>query len=523
MTTEQTITITPNRPSTDESPSSESKEKPSTGDELEGQEPELKPPANSALVIFCISCITFISCYLGGLVTVSVPTIARDLHLNPGVELWPVSMYALATGCTLLISGAISDAVGSRPIFLIGCFLQSIFSMACGVAATGLQLILFRIISGIATSLCLPSAMSLISENFPAGKLRNLAFAFMGGGQPIGFGVGVLFGGIFTDTVGWRWGFHSAAIANTLAFLLSWTQLPRRHKTVSWHMLGYGIDWIGAIAASTALGLLSYALSLITGDVRKIHDVITIVFFSLSGALLIFFVIWQGWQERRSKPTLIRNSLWKNTAFSCICVNVFMIWGAFNAFEQVINFFFQNVQHLTGLDTALRFIPTPITGLLSSLVTGLVLHRCRADAIINITTVISAVSPLIMALVNPDWPYWRCAFVAICLNSIAADSLFTVSNILIAGVFPADTQGLAAGVFNTVSQIGKSVGLALVALISNQVTHQQSSAEDRSSPEALMKGYRAAFWTLFGMNVASLAVSTIGLRKVGNIGRKKTQ
>lgn len=115
----------------------------------------------------------------------------------------------------------------------------------------------------------------------------------------------------------------------------------------------------------------------------------------------------------------------------------------------------------------------------------------------------------------------RCEFVAIALNSVAADSLFTVSNILIASVFPAETQGLAAGVFNTVSQIGKSFGLATVALISNTITKDQEQISDKGSPEALMIGYRAAFWALFGMNVGSFLVNVVGLRKIGNIGKKK--
>lgn len=42
------------------------------------------------IVIFCISCITFFSSYLGGLATVSVPQISADLHLSPGMELWYV-------------------------------------------------------------------------------------------------------------------------------------------------------------------------------------------------------------------------------------------------------------------------------------------------------------------------------------------------------------------------------------------------------------------------------------------------
>ncbi|KAJ5116044.1 hypothetical protein N7456_000392 [Penicillium angulare] len=486
-----------------------------------GEEPDRRPK-HAPLVIFCISCVTFISCYLGGLVTVSVPQISKDLKLDPGMELWPVSMYALATGCTLLIFGAVSDAIGSRIIFLLGCFFQSVFCMACGLAGNGLQLILFRVISGLATAMCLPSAVSIISENFSAGKMRNLAFSFMGGGQPIGFGLGILMGGVCADTIGWRWGFHSAAIANTLAFLMAWWQLPRpKEGKIKWDFLFFGIDWVGAIIISTALALLSLALAIITADMKNARKPSTIAYFTFSGFLLVCFVSWQDYQERRRKPTLIRNSLWKNITFTSICINVFVIWGAFNGFEQIINFFFQNVQELSVIETAIRFIPTPVTGLLSALVTGMVLHRIRADAIINITTIISIISPLIMAIINPSWTYWRCAFIAVCLNSIAADSLFTVSNILIADLFPPETQGLAGGVFNTISQIGKSFGLTFVELIANIVSRNTDPEQDQ--PDGLMVGYRASFWFLFAANIISLGVGAIGLRKVGNIGMKKSQ
>ena len=251
----------------------------------------------------------------------------------------------------------------------------------------------------------------------------------------------------------------------------------------------------------------------------NIHEAVTIVLLCLFGVLLLGFILWEGRQERRSKPTLIKNSLWKQAAFTCICVVVFMIWGSFNAFEQVVNFFFQDVQRLSVLNTSLRFIPVSVVGFVVSVITGMILHRVRADILISIATVISSLSPLLMALVNPAWTYWRCVFFAMCMNPVAADVLFTVSNLIIAGMFPAETQGLASGVFNTVSQIGRTIGLALVALISNSITERTSSAEDKQSPESLMSGYRAAFWFLFAMNVTSLVVGLVGLRKVGNVGK----
>ncbi|KAJ5495017.1 hypothetical protein N7539_000133 [Penicillium diatomitis] len=481
-------------------------------------------PKHAALVIFCISCITFISSYLGGLVTISVPQMARDLNLGPGMELWPVSMYALATGCTLLIFGAMSDAVGSRKIFLLGCFFQSIFCMACGLAVDGTQFITFRVISGLATAMCLPSAMSIISENFSPGKLRNLAFSFMGGGQPIGFGLGILVGGLCADTIGWRWGFFTAAIANTVASTLSCWQLPQGKVTrVNWHGLVYGIDWIGAVFISVALAVLAWALAVITANVHDASKPSTIACFTISGVLIICFVLWQDYQERHDKPTLIRNSLWKNLSFTAVCINVFIIWGAFNGLEQILNFFFQDVQGLFVIETSLHFIPTPITGLLSALATGMVLHYFRADAIINVTTIISAISPLLMAIINPSWSYWRCAFIVACLNPIAADALFTVSNILIADLFPPETQGLAGGVFNTVSQVGKSFGLTFVELISNVVSDAKVDPRHRYEPEGLMVGYRATFWFLLAVNVISLIVGAIGLRRVGKVGKANSQ
>ena len=189
-------------------------------------------------------------------------------------------MYTLAVGCTLLISGAMSDAVGSRVLFLLGCFLLSIFSMASGLARSGTELVIFRALSGVAASFCLPSAMSIITEHFPTGKVRNVALALMGSGQPIGFGVGLIFGGIFADTAGWRWGFHSAAIAMGPAFLLALWQLPRNKKVESgvlWTRLAFGIDWVGAFIIGAALAMLSYALAYVeltstNTDGEKIAD-----------------------------------------------------------------------------------------------------------------------------------------------------------------------------------------------------------------------------------------------------------
>lgn len=148
-------------------------------------------------------------------------------------------------------------------MYLVGWVLQSGFTLGCGLAQNGVQLIVFRALSGIAVSFCLPSAVSIITNTFPEGKSRNIAFASMGGGQPIGFSIGLVLGGVFTDTIGWRWGFHILAILNTIFCIIALFGLPKFEEKQGQVLrrLRTEIDWIGIAMGSASMALLSYCFA----------------------------------------------------------------------------------------------------------------------------------------------------------------------------------------------------------------------------------------------------------------------
>lgn len=105
-------------------------------------------------------------------------------------------------------------------------------------------------------------------------------------------------------------------------------------------------------------------------------------------------------------------------------------------------------------------------------------------------------------------------------NPLKSTVIFTIANLIITDVFTPKTQGLAGAVFNTVAQFGTSIGLTIFAIISASVT-QGSSYTNKGSPEALMDGYRAVFWTCFAMMMAACGIGALGLRKVGKVGLKR--
>lgn len=173
------------------------------------------------------------------------------------------STCRLVQGCSLLLVGSIADFAGSRAIYLSGCFLLGIFILASGLAQTGIQLIIFRAFQGAAISLCLPTSVSIITKAFPNGQRRNIGFACLGLGQPLGYSVGLVLGGFFVDSIGWRFGYYLCAGATVIVFGVGLCILPadRHHRLTSWRSLVYGIDWVGAAIASCSLGMLSFVFA----------------------------------------------------------------------------------------------------------------------------------------------------------------------------------------------------------------------------------------------------------------------
>lgn len=477
---------------------------------------------SATILIGNVACISLINSMLAGLLIVSLPTMARDLGLSDALVLWPASVNALSCGCTLLLFGSVADIVGGRKMYLIGCFCLTLTTIACAVCRTGIELILFRAAQGVALSLCLPSSVMLITRNIPTGTWRNTAFACLGAGQPVGFSVGLVLGGVFVQSIGWRYGYYIGAILIFSIFVISIFGIPADPASQSQSFstilkrLKSEIDWTGCFLISTSLGMFSYVLSVLAGGSAHFREPASIALFSIAALLIPIFAFHIRRQERLGRKVIIPPSLFGNRIFTSLCITVFVIWGAFNAMEYFLTLFYQTIQSLSAIQTSLRFLPMVITGAAANFVTGWLVKRVRADILVLGSGAITAISPLLMAIVNPRWSYWSCAFLATAFTPICADVLFTVANLLITSVFPPQTHGLAGGVFNTVSNIGNSVGLAITAVVASGVT----LSEKGPSAEILMDGYRASYWVCFGANVFALVVVAFGLRKIGKVGIK---
>ncbi|KAJ4356985.1 hypothetical protein N0V95_002857 [Ascochyta clinopodiicola] len=488
------------------------------------------------LAIFTPSFVGFLSSFTNGVITIGLPEIARSLSLDRSLYLWPSSVYGLTSGACLLIAGAIADIVGARPVELLGITSIGAFTLACGFSTTGEQLVVFRALQGVALAMHLPASVALISGAVPSGRARNLGFACLGFSQPLGFAVGLVISGILIEKAGWRSGFYlsgSALLATAIAAV--WT-LPKletgAHDGVVTlaKKVGKEVDWVGGMISGGGLAILAYVLAILSADLATIRSAETATLLAVSIVLLLAFPAWMHYRKRVNKPALVPNTLWRNIPFTSTCIMVALSYGVMNSIETFSSLYFQEIQQATPLTTSLYLLPNLTTGVLLNILVGTFVHKIPAFYLVSISAVICSISPLLMAVMDPNWNYFYLAFWAQVFAPFSADVLFTVGLIIVSDNFPERDQALAGAVFNMVAQFGMSLGMGSCQVVALGVIGSGKSGKDGGSghgnpstddPKELLKGYRASFWTMFGYMLCVVCVAIVGLRKAGKVGLKK--
>ena len=88
---------------------------------------------------------------------------------------------------------------------------------------------------------------------------------------------------------------------------------------------------------------------------------------------------------------------------------------------------YQQIQQLSPLQTAIRYLPNIIAGSTLNVLTGLLVHRIPGNYYVVIISAICTTSPLLMAFVDPAWSWWWCTFWVMLFLPISVDGSYPQS------------------------------------------------------------------------------------------------
>src|SRR5947209_8888696 len=177
------------------------------------------------------------------IVNVALPSIQRDLHFTQANLTWVVNAFLVTFGSLLLLAGRLGDLAGRRRVFLAGLTIFTAASLLCGIAPSQGVLIGARFLQGVGAAAQASVMLAVIVTEFPevaerARAMSGYVFVSVAGGS-----LGLLAGGLLTQTLSWHWVFFVNLPIGAATFVLAKVLI----RSDSGLGLGHGVDWIGSL------------------------------------------------------------------------------------------------------------------------------------------------------------------------------------------------------------------------------------------------------------------------------------
>ncbi|MFY9987297.1 MAG: DHA2 family efflux MFS transporter permease subunit [Chthoniobacterales bacterium] len=159
---------------------------------------------NPWLVAMAVVIPTFMEVLDTTIANVALRYIAGGLSAAVTDSEWVITSYLAANAIILPISGWLAAHLGRRNYFLLSITIFTLSSFLCGMATSLGQLILFRVMQGLAGGGLQPSSQGILLDSFPPEK-QGAAQTMFGVAALLAPVVGPTLGGYITDEYSWRW------------------------------------------------------------------------------------------------------------------------------------------------------------------------------------------------------------------------------------------------------------------------------------------------------------------------------
>ncbi len=414
------------------------------------------------------------------IVNIALPSAQRALHFGNSERQWIVTAYALAFGSLLLLGGRISDVLGRKWTFIAGLAGFATASAVGGAAQSFGMLAAARAFQGAFAALLAPAALSLMTTTFTDPNERNKAFGIWGAIAGSGGALGLILGGVLTQTLSWRYSMYINLVFATIG-ITGGVALVRNQAPA----IKPKLDVPGVLTVSGGLLSLVYGFSHAQTAGWSNH---TTLAFLIAGALLLaaFVVI----QSRGRNPLLPLHIVTdRNRAASFLSIGI--AGASIFAVFLFLTYYLQQDRGYTPIRTGIAFLPLSAAIMISAIIATTRLRpRLGPRPLMIAGMLLGAGGMLYLTRLTITASYATAILPTLLMLGVGLGLVFSTSiNSATLGVKPADA-GVASATVSAAQQIGGSLGTALLSTVAaSAVTSYITSAA--AHPSRLLLAHAA--------------------------------
>ena len=392
-------------------------------------------------------------------INTAVGAIADDLSVSASTLGWAMNAYLLAVAAFVVLGGELGDILGRRRIFLVGIGVYALSALVVASSESSAQLIAGRALQGLGSAFLMPATMSVLRDAFPKER-QGFVLGIWGAVGGVGFAVGPLIGGFFTDEVSWRWVWWTnlpvvaVLVVMAVPFLAG---LPKGRP-------GVHIDWRGA--ALLGVGLFAFIMALQQGSRWGWTSASILGLFVVGIVLLVAFVM----VELRVAQPLMHLRLLRIHAFTGGNLGTFVNALGLIGILYFFNLYVQSVVLLdwSALRASVALLPYGMAVFLASLIVGPLVDRIGPRWPIAAGLALLGVGCFLLSRVSPATTYSTLWWPSL-LAGIGVGITFSAPSAAGLREIPPEEAGEASGVLNIFRYVGATLVVAVGSLVYTSV------------------------------------------------------
>jgi EmrB/QacA subfamily drug resistance transporter len=390
------------------------------------------------------------------IVNVALPDIGRELGFTSAGLSWVVTAYALSFGGLILLSGKVGSMIGSRRALLIGLAVFVAASAAGGFASTAAMLVTARAAQGIGAALAAPTIMVFLMNITAPGPQRARAVSLFVLASGSGAAIGLLAGGVLTQSLGWKWVMFVNAPIGAVTMIAALRLLPElpRHRT--------SLDIAGAIASTSAMVALVYAFTTAAESGWTDPLVISAFVVAASSALALIPV------ERGHPHPVMPLDLFSSMRSAGPLLSMLFIPAGQVGFLFFTTLLTQRVFGFTPLETGLSLVPYTAALIVTNQVIPRLTPRLgeRTIGIAGLTGLVSGITSMAVVAAGARAD---ASIVVVLLPSVllgvGAGATFAPVTAVIMHQAPHEHLSAVSSVTQGLQQLGSGMGLAVLTTV----------------------------------------------------------
>ncbi|AMD49015.1 major facilitator transporter [Bordetella holmesii F627] len=406
------------------------------------------------MIPFIVGCALFMQMLDSTVVATALPAMAAALGSTPVRLNVAITSYLLAVAVFVPISGWAADRFGARRVFVSAIALFALSSVACALSQNLAQLVVARVVQGLAGAMMVPVGRVILLRTVPKQDLLK-AMSFLSIPALLGPVIGPPLGGFMVTYMSWHWIFLINVPIGIIGIylVLHFVEEIRMDDTPR-------LDGIGFILSSVCLaGLVSGFEALGHGLLSPAMLALLLIGGLACGVLYL-------WHARRVAYPILDLTLLRIPTFAISTLGGNLCRFAVGAVPFLLAMLLQVGFGLSPFEAGMITFASAAGALLMKFVATPIVQHFGFRRVLTINAVLTGLFIMCCALFTPQTPVWLMILILL-IGGFFRSLQFTGVNTLSYADIPAEKMSRASSFSAMAQQLGISLGVGVAAITLN--------------------------------------------------------